>query len=104
MGTVNKEKFTKERLIKRIADAEHKDIALVRSIYNSLEDTIVEALAYATPETDVSVKLFEGITLESSHVPEKVKKNNLTGKNITVAEHIKVKANITRNYQEKINS
>lgn len=104
MGTVNKEKFTKERLIKRIADTEHKDIALVRSIYNTLENVVVEALSLATPETDVSVKLFEGITLDSSYVPEKVKKNNLTGKNIVVAEHIKAKANITRNYQEKINS
>ena len=99
-----KEKITKERIIKYIAEKEHKDIALVRSIYNTLEDVVVESLSTATPETNVSVKLFEGITLDSSFVPEKIKKNNLTGKNITVAEHIKVKANITRNYQEKINS
>ena len=104
LKTQNKVKhtYTKDMLIRSIADACHKDISTVRSIYNALEENVAKSLSSATPDADISIRLFEGITIDSTFVPEKTKVNNLTGKVITSASKIKPKANITRNYRNKL--
>ena len=89
-------------LIRNIADVCHKDINTIRGIYNALEENIAKLLSSASSESDVSIRLFEGITLDSTFVPEKTKVNNLTGKVITATSKIKPKANITRSYCEKL--
>lgn len=96
--------YTKDILIKNIAETSGKNIGTVRAIYNELEDAIEKYLSSATPDTDVSIRLFEGITLDSTFVPEKTKVNNLTGKVITTTSKIKPKANITRYYCEKLSA
>ncbi len=96
--------YTKEMLIKEIAIRCRKDVRFVRAVYNSLEETIFDVLSSASPDTDISIRLFEGITLGSAYVPEKTKVNNLTGETITASSKIKPKANITRNYCEKLTS
>lgn len=124
MGKLNgqdkmKNTYTKEMLIKSIAekcgkklsniriDKEDKlrsgeEISIVRAIYNILEESIADILSSANSNTDVSIRLFEGITIDSKFIPEKTKVNNLTGKVITSASKIKPKANITRNYRNKL--
>ena len=97
-----KHTYTKDMLIRSISDVCHKDMGTVRSIYNALEDNVAKLLSSATSDTDVSVRLFEGITLDSTFVPEKTKVNNLTGKVITSTSKIKPKANITRSYRNKL--
>ena len=97
-----KHTYTKDMLIRNIADACHKDMSTVRIIYNALEENVANLLSSASSEADVSIRLFEGITLDSTFVPEKTKVNNLTGKVITSASKIKPKANITRNYRNKL--
>jgi hypothetical protein len=126
MGKLNgqdkmKNTYTKEMLIKSIAekcgkklsniriDKEDKlrsgeEISIVRAIYNILEESIADILSSANSNTDVSIRLFEGITIDSTFIPEKTKLNNLTGKLITSASKIKPKANITRNYRNKLTS
>lgn len=96
--------YTKDMLIKNIAMMSGNDVKVVRTIYNALEDDIARLLSLASPDTDVSLRLFEGITLNSTFVPEKTKVNNLTGEEITASSKIKPKANITRNYCEKISN
>lgn len=98
----NKITYTKDKLIKKIAENCNRDIHTVRTIYNMLENMMTELLSAATPNTDISIRLFEGITLDSTFVPEKTKINNLTGKVITATSKIKPKANITRNYRDKL--
>lgn len=100
----NKVTYTKDKLIRKITENCNRDIHTVRTIYNSLEDMIAELLSSASPDTDISVRLFEGITLDSTFIPEKTKINNLTGKVITTISKIKPKANITRNYRDKLTS
>lgn len=97
-----KHTYTKDMLIRSIADACHKDMSTVRGIYNALEENVAKLLSSATPDADVSIRLFEGITIDSTFVPEKTKVNNLTGKVITSASKIKPKANITRSYRNKL--
>lgn len=94
--------YTKDMLIKNIAMMSGNDVKVVRTIYNALEEDIARLLSLANQDTDVSLRLFEGITINSTFVPEKTKINNLTGEEIVASSKIKPKANITRNYCEKI--
>lgn len=96
--------YTKEMLIKKIAEVCRKDVDTVRSVYNALEDNLVKILSTASPQVDVSVRLFKGISIDSVYVPEKKHLNNLTGNVIIAESKIKPKANITRSYCEKITS
>lgn len=97
-----KNTYTKEMLIKKIAEVSGKNVHTVRTIYNTFEGVIVKLLSSADCNTNVSLRLFEGITIDSTFVPEKTKMNNLTGNIITTASKIKPKANITRYYCDKL--
>ena len=98
----NKVTYTKETLIKKIAEESNNSVRAVRAMYNSLEADVFEALSLANEDTDVSVRLFEGISIGSVFVPETTKVNNLTGKTMVTSPKIKPKASITRNYCEKL--
>lgn len=97
-------KITKENLIKDIAKQTNKNIGDVRDIYNVLEKTIFDILSSVETNGDISIRLFEGISLDGIYVPEKTKQNNLTGKTTLVESKIKPKFNITRSYCEKLNN
>lgn len=96
-------KITKESIIKDIVKQTNQNIADVKEIYNALEDAIFEKLVSVEENRNVRIKLFEGISLDGCYVPEKTKKNNLTGKTEFVESKIKPKFNITRSYCEKLN-
>lgn len=96
--------YTKDMLVRSVADECGNELKTVRSIYNSLEDNVATILSSADSETDITIRLFEGISINSTFVPEKIKVNNLTGEKITTSSKIKPKAHITRNYCEKITS
>ena len=98
----NKNTYTKDMLIRRISDICGKDMSTIRTVYNTLEETVANLLSSANPNIDVSIRLFEGITIDSTYIPEKTKVNNLTGKVITATSKIKPKANITRTYRNKL--
>ena len=97
-------KFTKENLIKDIAKQTNNSVSDVKEIYNALEKDIFDILSSVDENQDVSIRLFEGISLDGIYVPEKEKKNNLTGKTSLVESKIKPKFNITRSYCEKLNN
>lgn len=97
-------KITKENLIKDVAKQTNKPISDVKNIYNTLEKTIFDILSSVNINGDVSIKLFEGISLDGVYIPEKTKQNNLTGEVGLVESKIKPKFNITRSYCEKLNS
>ena len=96
-------KFTKESLIKDVARQTNNSIGDVKYIYNTLEKTIFDILSSVDVNGDISIRLFEGISLDGTYVPEKTKQNNLTGKTSLVESKIKPKFNITRSYCEKLN-
>lgn len=97
-------KITKETLIKDVSKQTNNTVNNVRDIYNTLEKTIFDILSSVGVNGDISIKLFEGISLDGVYVPEKIKKNNLTGKESLVESKIKPKFNITRSYCEKLNN
>lgn len=97
-------KITKENLIRNIAKETNKNISDVREVYNSLENLIFDILVSVEMNGDISIKLFEGISLDGTYISEKTKKNNLTGEVNLVESKIKPKFNITRSYCEKLNN
>ncbi len=97
-------KITKESLIKDIAKQTNKSINDVKDTYNALEKTIFDILSSVYINGDISIRLFEGISLDGIYIPEKTKQNNLTGEIGLVERKIKPKFNITRSYCEKLNN
>ena len=97
-------KVTKESLIKEIAKQTNNSICDTKVFYNALENTIFNLLSSVDENQDVCIRLFEGISLDGKYVPEKEKKNNLTGKVNFVEGRIKPKFNITRSYCKKLNN
>ena len=97
-------KITKETIIRDVAKQTNHSISDIRAIYNVLEKTIFDILSSVDINGDVSIKLFEGISLDGVYIPEKNKHNNLTGKTDVVQSKIKPKCIITRSYCEKLNN
>lgn len=93
--------ISKKKLIKSIKSY-HTKVA-IKDVYGILEDLIFDSLSSVNEVQDVCIKLFEGISLDGKYIPEKTKKNNLTGKESFVDSKIKPKFNITRSYCEKLN-
>lgn len=93
--------ISKKKLIKSIKSVHTK--LVVKDIYNTLEYLIFQLLTLTDKKQNISIRLFEGITLDGIYIPEKSKINNLTGKISIVTEKIKPKFNITRSYCEKLN-
>lgn len=94
--------YTKKMLIKRISQECRRDEKLVRLVIDTLEEDIFEILSSADKDKDVTIRLFEGISLESTYLPYRDLKNNLTGEEIVASEKVKAKANITRYYCDKL--
>lgn len=94
--------YTKANLIKSIARDCGFEQEEVRMVYESLDQHIVEALISATEDTDVVVRLFDGVSLSSTFEPEMERHNNLTGEDIVSSCKIRPKAKLTRNYRERL--
>lgn len=93
--------ISKKKLVKSIRNSHTKTV--IRSVYNLLENIIFDYLSSVDKKQDVCIRLFEGISLDGTYIPEKTKKNNLTGEVNLVESKIKPKFNITRSYCEKLN-
>ena len=94
---------TKESLIKEIAKQSGNNLYDVKNFYNAFETVIFNNLSCVNENHDVCIKLFDGVSLNGKYIPEKTKKNNLTGQTSLIKSKIKPKFNITRSYCEKLN-
>ena len=78
--------------------------SVIKDIYNTMENVIFNNLSSANKKQDISIRMFEGVTLDCVYVPEKTMKNNLTGESCFVESKIKPRFNITRSYCDKLNN
>lgn len=97
------EVITKENIIRDVSKETDKTIKDTRDFYNALEKVVFDILSSVDENKDVCLRLFEGISLDGKYIPEKTKRNNLTGQLSLVESKIKPKFNITRSYIEKLN-
>ena len=96
--------ITKDSLIRNIARKSNQKISDTKDFYDTLESIIFDTLSSVNKNQDVCIRLFEGISLDGIYIPEKTKKNNLTGEVSLVKSKIKPKFNITRSYCKKLNN
>lgn len=96
--------YTKAEIIKRVAKSIKVRRSLVKKVYNGVEEEITKLLASANNNEDISLRLFDGLSIDSKFLPEKEKVNNLTGETITTLEKIRAKANITKHYCNKLSN
>ena len=92
---------TQEELIKRIASKEDMEVATVRKIFKSAEDFIFDYLSSTTQSDSITIKLFDGLSLECKYIPEKIMH---TYDDITCKSKIWAKPKITRYYNRKLNN
>lgn len=96
--------ITKEQLINDLAASGHIPVPDARTIYDAFEQTVFSYLSAAAPSCDITVKLFDGISVECRYVPETETTHPKTGKRITVPGKIWARPKITRYYNRKLNS
>lgn len=94
--------ISKKRLIKSIKNSHTRSV--IKEVYNSLENAIFNSLYSVNEDQDVCIRLFEGISLDGTYIPERMKTINLTGESRLMESKIKPKFNITRNYCDKLNN
>lgn len=92
--------ITQENLINRIAGKEGMNTAAVRKIFKSAEDIIFDCLSSTTPSENTVIKLFDGLSLECSYIPER---EIHTYDHIACKARLWTKPKITRYYNRKLN-
>lgn len=97
-------KVTRENLIREIAHRNKKDIASTREFYDTFENLLFEHLSQVSEEQDVLIKVFNGVSLTGTYVPEYQKMNNNVSDNMMIPSKIKPKFNITRYYRDRLNA
>lgn len=102
-NVVATEVITKREVIKSLAHELNMTIGSISSVYNSLENKIKLMLANADDDKNIELRLFDGVKLHSRVVPYRERFDTLTGKRKMYDRKIKVKANFTRTYLNKLN-
>lgn len=96
-------KVSKSDLVREVAKATGNTIGNVNDVFAAIEEAVVNNLSKADEKLDVSIKLFEGITINAVYTASMQKVNNLTKKIIDVPAKIHVKPKATKNFEAKIN-
>lgn len=86
-----------------ISNINNMILSITNVIHNTTESKIKELLLQTTNKDKVVIKLFSGITIDSSIIPEREKRNNFTGEVVVYPSYIKPKFNVSRNYVRTLN-
>lgn len=97
------EKISQTKIIEKICDVTAIPHNQVSAVLNCLEKNVCDMLSSASKASDVQIKLFNGLILESRCESAKEKRNNFTGKMIIVPVRLNVASRITRLFEKKIN-
>lgn len=85
--------MTKREFIKKVSEnvTTNSDMAVTQKVVDLVMSGIFNVVVEALGNGD-TVKPFEGITLSTIDVPEKVGRDPRTGEQITIARHVRPKA------------
>lgn len=97
----NIQKISRDQLIKEVGKASSLSYARTKSVFNNIEKSVMEHLQEANENTDVAVRILDGVAIYSQFQPEKT--HNFLGNDIVVSERLKPKAIISRSYVRKLN-
>lgn len=82
--------------------SEQRKSYLANLVVDVIAETVYKSLAQANEQESIKISLFDGMDVEATYVPQKEKRNNLTGETIIVASKIKPKATFTRTCIDKL--
>lgn len=94
-------KISRDQLIKEVGKASSLSYAKTRSVFNNIENSVTEYLKCADENTDVNIRLIDGVILSSQFQSEK--SHNFLGNDIVVSERLKPKAILSKSYVRKLN-
>ena len=89
-------------LINQIADKEDINVATVRNIFKSAEKIIFDYLSSTTPSEEITIKLFNGISIKRKYIKNKKYSKGMF-KNIDCPEHVNIKATLSKYYNGQVN-
>lgn len=95
---------SKEDLIENISSVTHEQKEFVKNVLEALNNTVREYLSGVNAKEEVSIKVLDGITIDGYYQEGKEKRSNITKEKITVSPKIKIKANISKYFKNKINA
>lgn len=95
--------ITQDDLIKEISIKEDIDVATVRKVFKSAENSIFAYLSSTTPIENILIRVFRGVNINRKYIPQKNYSKGMF-KDIVSPEHCNVSGTITKYYKNKINS
>lgn len=95
--------ITQDDLIKEISINEGIDVATVRKVFKSAENSIFAYLSSTTPIENILIRVFRGVNIHRKYVPQKRYSKGMF-EDIVSPEHCNVSGTITKYYKNKINS
>lgn len=94
--------INQDMLINQIADKEDVNVATVRDVFKSAEDIIFDYLSSITPSEEVTIKLFNGISIKRKYIKRRRYSKGMF-KNIDCPEHVNIKASLSKYYNGQVN-
>lgn len=94
--------INQDTLIRQIADKEDINVAVVRKLFKSAEDIISDCLSSTAPSEEITIKLFNGISIKRKYIKEEKYSKGMF-KNIRCPEHVKIKVRLSKYYNKQIN-
>lgn len=95
---------TQEQLLREAADLGHYDPETVRRVHKALEELLLHYLSSASPGKSVSVKLMNGLSVESKYLPERCAKHPKTQEPVTARASIRAQPKLTRYFNRKLDA
>lgn len=95
-------RITRDKLVREVSKASSISIAKTKSVFNNIEDAVAGHLREADENTDVIIRVLDGVNFIAKHQPET--QRNFLGKDIVVSQRTRPKAMFTRTFVERINS
>ena len=94
---------THESFLSQIAEREGLDIGFLRRIFKSAESLLFEYLSSVLPSEEVTVKLFNGISVKRTYLPKQAYTKGMF-QNISCQERVKAKASLSKYYNGQVNA
>ena len=94
--------ITRERLIRKVAEASGYYQKDIRTVFNVLEDVVLECFGEVTDEEPIAIRILPGLCLHGYIVPERERVDPRNLEPIVCPPTVKVSAKYSELFKEKI--
>ena len=94
--------ITREMIIRKLAEKTNYYQRDIRLLMSAFDDVIEEYYTEVDDDKDISIQLVRGIKVTGKVMPERIRKNPKTGKNVVCTPLVKPQAKFSENFREVI--